>query len=294
MILSQINLIALSRIAEQAALEAGKMIEEVIASDPMRENLQVEGKEAGSCKATQVVTEVDFKSEKLILDILKPTLKKYDLALLTEESVDDKSRLEKDYFWCIDPLDGTLAFTQSLPWFSVSIALVSKKGIPKVGVIYDPSTRIIYSAVYGVEAAKNNSPIVLNKSSDKSLLTIIAEESLIKDHRFREIKKQLKLAGWQQIKIIEGYGAVINACQVLENSPAVYFKLPKEELGGGCFWDFAATSCLFNQLLAPVTDFFGNPLELNKKQDTYMNKKGVIYASDQSISNELITIIQSL
>ena len=53
---------------------------------------------------------------------------RYDLALLTEELEDDGSRHVKDYFWCIDPIDGTLPFTQKKPGYGVSIALVARDG----------------------------------------------------------------------------------------------------------------------------------------------------------------------
>ena len=53
---------------------------------------------------------------------------KYDFGILTEETPDNGSRLVKDYFWCVDPLDGTLPFTEGTPGYSVSIALVSKSG----------------------------------------------------------------------------------------------------------------------------------------------------------------------
>ena len=55
----------------------------------------------------------------------------YDLALLTEESEDDRSCFEKDYFWCIDPLDGTLPFTRNEAGYSVSIGLVAEMVRPE-------------------------------------------------------------------------------------------------------------------------------------------------------------------
>jgi len=297
--LTEKNLIALSKVAEEAALKAGKMIERVISSDPAREKLEVKNKETGSSIASQVVTEVDLESEKIILDIIKPTLKEFDLALLSEESIDDQSRFDKDYFWCIDPLDGTLAFTESKPGFSVSIALVSKKGVPQIGVVYDPSTQTLYSAVKGNGTFKNDQPfqeIEIFSKKEQNSLTVIAEPNLIKSVEFGKIIDELKrvsnVYGWSEIEIVEGRGAVINACQVIENCPAVYFKLPKPQQGGGSVWDFAATSCIFNELNGVVSDVFGNPLDLNKKGGTFMNRYGVIYASENNISTEMIRIIQ--
>jgi len=298
--LTKTNLMELSKIAKQAALKAGKMIEGFISSDPTREKLEVKNKKTGSSKASQVVTEVDLKSEKIILDIIKPTLQEFDLALLSEESIDDQSRFDKDYFWCIDPLDGTLAFTESKPGFSVSIALVSKEGVSQIGVVYDPSSQTLYSAVKGNGTFKNDQLFQKNNSLKKkqNSLTLIAEANLVNSPAFRNIIDELKRVSntyfWSKVEIVEGGGAVINACQVIDNSPAVYFKLSKAHQGGGSVWDFAATSCILNELNGVVSDVFGNPLDLNKKGDAFMNQHGVIYASDKNISTEMIRIIQEV
>ena len=53
--------------------------------------------------------------------------------------------------------------------------------------------------------------------------------------------------GYATARIHIGGGAVLNACQVLEHPPALYFKRPKKQPGGGSLWDFAATACLFEE-----------------------------------------------
>lgn len=299
--LNKQSLIELSNTAKLAAVKAGTMIENYVSADPSRESIEVKTKKTGFSLASQVVTEVDLKSEKIILDIIKPTLKKFDLALLSEESADDQSRFEKDYFWCIDPLDGTLAFTEARAGFSVSIALVSKQGIPQIGVVYDPSTQSLYSAIRGDGLFKNDQPMVINQyqpaeNENKRSLTLIAERNLMESNEFKEVVASLRKTctahNLSDIKIVEGGGAVINACQVLENPPSAYFKLPKPEQGGGSAWDFAATSCLFNESTGTVSDVHGKQLELNKQGDTFMNGCGVVYASDKNFSTALIEIIK--
>ena len=47
-------------------------------------------------------------------------------------------RLELNYFWCIDPLDGTLPFIEGKVGYAVSIGLVSRDGTPLIGVVCDP------------------------------------------------------------------------------------------------------------------------------------------------------------
>jgi myo-inositol-1(or 4)-monophosphatase len=58
---------------------------------------------------------------------------------LSEESVDDLSRLHCSRVWVVDPLDGTKEFVKGIPEFCISIALV-EDGIPVAGGILNPAT----------------------------------------------------------------------------------------------------------------------------------------------------------
>jgi len=138
------DLLQLNNIAIKAALSGGKVIQQ-----HMNDTVLVKEKKGGASYASQVVTEVDIACEKAILSYILPTCDQFDLALLSEETEDDGSRFIKDFFWCIDPMDGTLAFINKQPGFSVSIALVAKDGTPHIGVVFDPSTNLLYHAVKG-------------------------------------------------------------------------------------------------------------------------------------------------
>ena len=98
--------------------------------------------------------------------------------------------------------------------------------------------------------------------------------------------------GYHSIKILANGGAVKNAMGVLEHSPACYFKFPKEQLGGGCLWDYAASSCFFYEGDAVVTDITGNKLDLNPPGSIYMNHCGIVFASNQKIANSIYKLYQ--
>jgi len=69
-------------------------------------------------------------------------------GLLTEESDDDLSRLGKDRVWIVDPLDGTTEFINETGEFAVQIAL-AVHGQPVLGVVYQPTTQLLYHAAQG-------------------------------------------------------------------------------------------------------------------------------------------------
>ncbi|MBI9046939.1 MAG: 3'(2'),5'-bisphosphate nucleotidase CysQ [Anaerolineaceae bacterium] len=58
---------------------------------------------------------------------------------LSEETVDSPERLEKEWVWVVDPLDGTKEFTMHIPEVSVSIGLVYKQKVV-FGAVYNPIT----------------------------------------------------------------------------------------------------------------------------------------------------------
>ncbi len=262
----------LLKIAEKSALEAGKCIQNNINA-----TLIIESKGSHLSRASGIVTEIDKKAQAIILNFISPTLKKYNLGLLSEELIDDSSRFEKDFFWCVDPLDGTLPFTEKIEGYSVSIALVSRDGTPILGVIYNPRKGDLYTCIKGEGAFKNGVPIHVNPSKEK--FTFITDRSFTRSGMYDEfvanIEEKAKSKGLHKFQIIAHGGASMNAVWVLENAPAAYIKLPKKQSGGGGIWDFAAASCLFNELNLKATNFEGQKLDLNRKDSAFMNHEGV-------------------
>jgi len=289
------DLFLLSQCAISAAYQAGSII-----TKHAHRPVSVNGKKGGSSLASQVVTEVDYLCQDIILQALRPTCTVYDLALLTEESPDSLERLEKDFFWCIDPLDGTLPFIESTSGYAVSIALVARDGTPYIGVIYDPLEQALYHAVKGCGAFRNGNLWILGSvlAAHEHSLTFITDRSFAKHRLFSAVITELKsistAMGYAGMNTILQGGAAMNACWVLENSPACYFKFPKPEEGGGCLWDYAATACLFTEAGAVVSDIEGKPLDLNRSDSTFMNHRGVLYASDQNLAREIILIFQAI
>lgn len=288
--LSAEDLIQLAGCAATAVMEAGVLI----AQYDGREVL-VQHKAGGESLASQVVTEVDELSQAIILKHLQPTCAAFDLALLTEEQPDDGSRLEKDAFWCIDPLDGTLPFTESIPGYAVSIALVARDGTPLIGVVYDPSTGTQYQAVQGQGVLRNGLIWQLKPPNPLAPLHFISDRSIVSHPQFDAALGQLKsLAaerGQSPLETTLTGGAVMNALWVLERSPACYFKFPKPQAGGGSLWDYAATACIYAELDAWCSDVARRRLDLNRADSTFMNHRGVLFATDCELGQALLAVL---
>jgi len=107
-----------------------------------------------------VVTETDLKCQQFIqsqLSTLYP-----DINFLGEEMSRDAQLAalnSGDRFWCVDPLDGTSNFTVPLPHFASSVALI-EDGKPIIACIHDPLLNETFTAIKGVGAQMNGTPIL--------------------------------------------------------------------------------------------------------------------------------------
>lgn len=277
--------------AIQAAREAGQFVQ---STD--RSKLQRQFKEAGSSAASQLVTEVDVRSEAIIRERLQATFGQWDIAFVGEESSHSDpdvipERLLKPYHWCVDPLDGTLPFVEGSPGYAVSIALVDQSGVPLIGVVYDPVDATLIHAIKGQGAYRDQAPITRPTSAPTSLMVFADASFKAHEHydaMLNTLKECARDSGLDGVAMVYGSGAVKNACQVLDYPAACYVKLPRPEEGGGSIWDFAATACIVAEAGGWASNIHGQPLELNRQNSTFMNHQGVVYASNERIARYLI------
>ncbi len=71
--------------------------------------------------------------------VLKEILPQAGEGWLSEESTDDRVRLECDRVWVVDPIDGTREFIAGIPEWCISIGLL-EGGLPVAGGIFNPAT----------------------------------------------------------------------------------------------------------------------------------------------------------
>jgi myo-inositol-1(or 4)-monophosphatase len=97
-------------------------------------------------------------ADRLVDRVLRGHLLRDGEGWLSEESYDDRTRLQFDRVWVVDPLDGTAEFVAGIPEWSVSIALV-EHGRAVAGGVCNCSTGEIFLGAHtlgitcnGVEA----------------------------------------------------------------------------------------------------------------------------------------------
>ena len=139
-------------VAIEAAIEAGKFLKYNVGK--VKEIERKKGEE------TNLVTEIDKRSESMIIDIIHKHYPTH--AILGEES--GSHDRQSDTRWIIDPLDGTTNFTHGLPIFSVSIG-VEQQGEIVAGVVYNPMSDELFTAEKGKGAYLNKRRIHVSSHS---------------------------------------------------------------------------------------------------------------------------------
>jgi myo-inositol-1(or 4)-monophosphatase len=127
-------------------------------------------KRVNSTEAHDIKLELDVRCQKLIEKILRAAFP--EIPLLGEEGI--SGDMDAEYRWVVDPIDGTVNYFFGLPHACVSIALEvqipelktkNSKFKTLIGVIYDPFTDELWTAIRGGKAKLNGKVIRVSERS---------------------------------------------------------------------------------------------------------------------------------
>ena len=138
----------------KAAEKASKML--------IRDFGELEKLQVSSKGPSDFVTSSDKNVEKIIIEELTKSRKKF--SILSEE-IGELKNSDKDNYWIIDPIDGTINFLHGIPHFAISIALKSNKEIVS-GLIFDPIKNEMFYAEKNNGAYFNNQRIRVSKKKN--------------------------------------------------------------------------------------------------------------------------------
>ncbi len=218
-----------------------------------------------------IVSASDYKSENVILNILKSTFP--DHTIVTEES--GKQNRPSDYCWYVDPLDGTANFVAGIPYFSVSIAL-SYRGEIILGVVFNPILNELYRAEKGKGAFLNNKSIMVSKKKD------LEDAFLSSAHSSNEnnLKEALRIIGKLSLnsrKLLISFSPALNLCNIARGRLDGLVDI------GTTPEDHAAGNIIVTEAGGKVQNY--------KSASWDVNKKGII-ASNGFLHTKILEIIK--
>ena len=194
------------------------------------------------------VTEADREVDR----VLRENLLREGEGWLSEESVDDFTRLDKQRVWVVDPLDGTREFVQGIPEFCVSIAMV-EDGIPVAGGICNPATNELILGSRETGVTYNGQPSQPSQRKDLHGSLVLASRS------------EVKRGEWKQFEsaefTIRPMGSVAYKLGLVAAGKAdlTFTLVPKNE------WDVAAGAALVESAGGFVLTLDNSPLRCNQK-----------------------------
>jgi myo-inositol-1(or 4)-monophosphatase len=127
------------------------------------------------------LTLADLESDRAIAARLRAAFPKD--SILSEETVDDASRLSNERVWIVDPMDGTKEFTKRIPELGVSIAL-TVRGEPVVGVIFNPVADGCVWASEGDGTFRNGERVRVSAAAQLRDAVVIASRTEISRDQF--------------------------------------------------------------------------------------------------------------
>lgn len=206
------------------------------------------GAVATKSTATDMVTEFDHASERLIRDGLH-TARPHDGIIGEEGARDDSS---SGITWYVDPIDGTTNFFFDLPLWAVSIGAVDEDG-PRIGVVHIPALGETFTAIRGSGAFLNETRISVRDNSNLSDALVCTGFSYAADARVRQSRRVPLII--DKIRDLRRFGAAaVDLCFVACGRLDAYFE---ENLH---LWDLAAGQVVATEAGALISDFAGAPV----------------------------------
>ena len=206
--------------------------------------------------------------------ILRQHLLRDGEGWLSEESVDDLTRLDKSRVWVVDPLDGTREFVAGIPEFCVSVAMVENHR-PVAGGICNPATQETFMGSLKTGVIYNGKPARPRSIAGLQNAVVLASRSEVKRGEWEEFKSapfEIRPMGSVAYKL-----ALVSAGL----ADCTFTLCPKNE------WDVAAGAALVCSGGGWVQTLEGTELRCNNKDPRI---SGLI-ACGSNLRNELTTLL---
>jgi len=246
--------------AKNLALKAGEIILKYFDEDQ-----KIKTKEDNS-----FVTIADTTINDLVLKEIKEKFPSH--GILAEE---ESNFNNEEYVWLCDPLDGTIAYTLTVPISTFAISLVYK-GDPIVAVIYDPFQKRLWHAIKGGGAFCNDKKINVNKNTllSKSIISS-SGPTTSPDVNVPEMRLKLQKIAYRLLSF---------ASSQFESMLVASGKMSGVIFPGTSPHDMAGVQLIVEEAGGKVTDLYGN------KQSYNQPIKGAI-VSNGYLHDELLKIV---
>ena len=222
-----------------------------------------------------IVTKADLEINEYLIKRVKETY--------PDHSVDGEEEKygNSNYVWLCDPVDGTAMYARHIPVAVFSLALCID-GNPVVGVIYDPFTNNMYSAIKGEGAYRNNQKINVNDYEFNDIKNVSHYDMWYKsEYNIYDVIKELG-----QEAYIVSIGSIIRASMCVANGDFVSAIFPGTINKNV---DIAAVKVIVEEAGGKVTDLFGNEQRYDQEINGAIITNGKVHNKILNTINKYLT-----
>jgi myo-inositol-1(or 4)-monophosphatase len=198
--------------------------------------------------ASSPVSEADIA----VNDLLESRLRSVtpDYGWLSEESIDDETRLGKRLVWIVDPIDGTRGYLAGREDWCVSVALVEDTG-PVLAAVFAPASDEFFFAARGQGAARNHVPVHATSGAELDFSRIAGPKPLV---------ERLSPSS-SEIVLHPRIGSLaLRLCRVAQGSLDAAFAG-----GQSRDWDLAAANLIVQEADGNMTALSGDKIRYNRR-----------------------------
>lgn len=227
-----------------------------------------------------LVTDADLASQKAIREILMHAFDGYVFVGEEEgenDPIDSVRRGDEDAppCWVVDPLDGTINYVHRLQSFAVSIGLYAA-GKMRLGVIFDPVSEEMFTAVDAGGAYLNDQPISVSDCRDMSDALLACSFPAGVKGGDPEVERFVHVL--EHSRSVRRLGScALNMCYVAAGRLDGYWATSVSA------WDSAAGTVIAREAGATITAYDGSPLD-------DWNPRFCVSANE-SLQNSLISML---
>lgn len=223
------------------------------------------------------LTEADLMSNQIICNSLKKLYP--DIPIISEENkqVEYIERKYWEYFWCVDPLDGTKEFLKKNGEFTINIALVHKN-TPVLGVVFAPSIGKLYYAKKGEGAYCNGRKLpILSKNN----FTVVTSKSHLSEKTLKFVN-DLKNK-YQNLELISK-GSSLKICMIAEGIANIY-----PRIGPTMEWDTAAADAIIRESGKMIYQYDSSISALDYLSKN-INLKPLVYNKEKLLNPSFVVV----
>jgi myo-inositol-1(or 4)-monophosphatase len=208
--------------------------------------------------ASSPVSEADIAVNDLIETRLRRATPDY--GWLSEESVDDEQRLDRQRVWIVDPIDGTRGYLAGREDWCVSVALVENT-TPVLAAVFAPASGEFFFAARGQGAARNDAAVHATAGTEMDFSRVAGPKPLV---------ERLSRSS-DDITLHPRIGSLaLRLCRVAEG------RLDAAFAGGQSRdWDLAAANLIVQEANGSMTALSGDRILYNRREVTH----GVLVAA---------------